>query len=290
MSVQMLLQGLISGLLLGFIYALISMGLSLIFGIMGVVNFAYGEFLMLGMYASYWLNLLWGLDPIFSIPISGVIMALLGIITHKLAIKRILGKPRPVLTLTTFGISILLSSLAQLLFTSDYRLITNNKIFSGCVNIAGIFVSIEKFSTGIVSFLVCFSLYLLMTKTETGKVLQAVSENKEVAALMGINSDKMFSLAWGISGACVGIAGAALSNHFYIYPTVGAAFTITVIVAVALGGFGSVSGAILGGIVIGLVQTLTGLIFDTVYKMVAVFIVYFLVLMIKPQGLFGKLL
>lgn len=281
------MQGLASGLLLGFTFALISMGISLIFGMMEMANFAYGEFLMIGMYTSYWMNVLWDVDPLFSIPISGVIMFLVAAITHKLIISRILGRPRLVQILTTFGISIFLSSLFQFFFTSDYRLITN-EILSGRFEIFGVFVSTAKVATGIISIVTCLFMYWLMSRTEIGKVLQATAENREIAALMGINSEKMFTLAWGISGACAGIAGAALSSFFYIYPLVGSVFSLTAFVAVTLGGFGSIPGAILGGIIIGLVQTFSGLLFDPIYKMVAVFGVYFLVLMIKPQGLFGR--
>jgi len=287
MSTGMLLQGLVSGLLLGSVFALISMGLSLIFGMMEIVNFAYGEFLMIGMYVSYWMNSLWNIDPLFSIPISGIFMFLVGAITHKLIISKILGRPMLVQILTTFGLSIFLSSLVQFFFKSDYHLITN-KILSGRWEIYGVFITTAKAATAIVSIAACLFMYWLMTRTEIGKVLEAIAENKDVATLMGINSEKMFIFAWGISGACVGIAGAALSNHFYIYPTVGAAFSLTAFVAVALGGFGSVRGAILGGLIIGLVQTFGGLLFDPIYKMVIVFGVYFLILMVKPQGLFGR--
>jgi branched-chain amino acid transport system permease protein len=287
MTIDILIQGLSSGLLLGFVFALISMGLSLIWGMMEIVNFAYGEFLMIGMYTSYWMNILWDVDPFFSVPISGVIMFFVGAITHKLVIRRILGRPMLVQILATFGISMFLSSLVMFFFTSDYLLITN-KILTGRFEIFGAFISTEKFATGIVSIVVCLFMYWLISKTEFGKVLQAVTEDKEVSALMGINSEKMYTLAWGMSGACAGIAGAALSSYFYIYPTVGSVFSLTAFVAVALGGFGSISGSILGGIIIGLIQTFSGLLFDPIYKMVAVFGVYFIVLMIKPRGLFGR--
>jgi len=287
MNIGMLIQGLSDGLLLGSVYALISMGLSLIFGMMEIVNFAYGEFLMMGMYISYWMNILWGVDPFFSIPISAVIMFLVGVITHKLIISRILGRPMLVQILTTFGISIFLSSLAQFFFSSNYRLITD-KILTGRFEIFGVFISTAKVATGIVSIVTCLFMYWLISRTEIGKVFQAIAEEREVTGLFGIDSEKMFALAWGISGACAGIAGAALSSYFYVYPLVGSVFCLTIFVAVALGGFGSVSGAILGGIIIGLVQTFGGLLFDPVYKMVSVFGVYFLVLMIKPQGFFGR--
>jgi len=287
MNVNLLAQGLVSGFSLGLVFALIATGLSLIFGIMEIVNFAHGEFLMMGMYTSYWMSILWKIDPLFSIPIAGALMFLVGVINHKLIIRRIIGKSMLSQILTTFGLQILLASLAQFFFTSDYRLITD-KILDGRIQIGSIYISTAQVVTGIISAILCISIYLLMSKTEIGKALQATAEDRDAAALVGIDCEKMFSLAWGISGACAGIAGAALSNIFYIYPTVGSAFSLTVFVAVALGGFGSVSGAIFGGIIIGIVQTLGGLIFPTAYKMVVVYSVYFIILMIKPQGLFGR--
>jgi len=287
MDASLLMQGVVSGFSLGLVFALICIGLSLIFGMMEIVNFAHGEFLMIGMYTSYWMNIMWKIDPLFSIPIAGALMFLVGVITHKLIIRRILGKSMLSQILTTFGLQILLASLAQFFFTSDYRLVTD-KILDGRIKIGNIFVSTAQIATGIISAILCIFIYLIMSKTEIGKALQATAEDREAAAIVGINCEKMYSLAWGISGACAGIAGAALSNVFYIYPTVGSAFSLTAFVAVALGGFGSVSGAIFGGIIIGLIQTLGGLVFPTEYKMVVVYAVYFIVLMIRPQGLFGR--
>jgi len=287
MEASVLIQGVVSGFFLGLVFALICIGLSLIFGMMEIVNFAHGEFLMMGMYTSYWLNIMWKIDPLFSLPIAGTLMFLVGIVTHKLIIHRILGKSMLSQILTTFGLQILLVSVAQFFFTGDYRLITD-KILDGRIKIGSVYISSAQVVTGIISAILCIFIYLLMSKTEIGKALQATAEDREAAGLVGIDSEKMFSLAWGISGACAGIAGAALSNIFYIYPTVGSAFSLTAFVAVALGGFGSVPGAIFGGIIIGLLQTLGGLIFPTAYKMVVVYSVYFIILMIKPQGLFGR--
>jgi len=287
MDTNLLMQGVISGFSLGLIFALIGIGLSIIFGMMEIVNFAHCEFLMIGMYTSYWMNIIWKIDPLFAIPVAGGLMFLVGIITHKLIIRRILGRSMLSQILTTFGLQVFLVSLAQFFFTSDYRLITDN-ILNSRITVGNVYISSAEVATGIISSIVCIFIYLLMTKTEIGKALQATAEDREAAALVGIDSEKMFSLAWGMSGACAGIAGAVLSNSFYIYPSVGSAFSLTIFVVVALGGFGSILGAIFAGIIIGLVQTLGGLIFDPVYKMVIVYAVYFLVLMVKPMGLFGR--
>jgi len=287
MSTTMLLQGVISGLLLGFVFALVSIGLTLIFGIMELVNFAYGEFLMIGMYTSYLLSVYWNIDPVFLIPIVAAFVALVGAATHKVIISKVLRKSMLPQILSTFGLSVFLVSLSQFLFTADYRLVENT-IFDGRFEIAGVFIPAAQVFGGIISILLCLFVLWFMSRTELGKALRAVSEDREAAALVGINTEKLFIVAWGISGACAGIAGVVLSKIFYIYPSVGSVFSLTAFVIVALGGFGSIFGAIVGGIIIGLIQTLSGLVFPPIYKMVVVYGFYFLVLMIKPKGLFGK--
>ena len=288
MNATMFIQAILSGILFGFVYALISVGLSLIVGMMGLVNFAHGDFLMLGMYISFWGFTCFRIDPVFSIPIAGTLLFFYGVFVHKTVIRRLLGKPPLSRVFATFGLSIIMASTAQFFFSSDFRLITDATLVSGKIRLGDIFIPKTQIFAAFVSCAAFLIIYWIMMKTEVGKAMRATAEDRDAAALVGIDSEKMYTLAWGLSGASVGVAGAVLSNIFYVFPTVGTVFSFTAMVAVALGGFGSIPGALVGGILIALIQMLGGLLIDPVFKMVLVFITYFCVLVIRPQGLFGK--
>ncbi len=287
MTPTILVQALVSGLLMGFVFALIAMGLSLLYGMLGLVNFAHGDFLMVAMYVSFWLFTLWGLDPLFSIPVAGLLLFCFGIFIHKTMIRRLLSQISLARAFATFGLSVFLSSLMQFFFSADYRMIRGS-MMSETLKVGSVFIPMAQITAAVVSFLACGGIWWLMNRTETGKAMRATAENRDAAALVGIDSEKMYCLAWGVSAGSVGIAGAVLADIFYIYPTVGTVFSFTAMVTVALGGFGSIPGAFVGGLIIGVVQTFTGLFFDPVYKMVVVFSMYFLVLIFRPRGLFGK--
>ena len=287
MTPTILVQALVSGLLMGFVFALIAMGLSLLYGMLGLVNFAHGDFLMVAMYVSFWLFTLWGLDPLFSIPVAGLLLFCFGIFIHKTMIRRLLNQISLARAFATFGLSVFLSSLMQFFFSADYRMIRGS-MMSETLKVGNVFIPMAQITAAVVSFLACVSIWWLMNRTETGKAMRATAENRDAASLVGIDSEKMYCLAWGVSAGSVGIAGAVLADIFYIYPTVGTVFSFTAMVTVALGGFGSIPGAFVGGLIIGVVQTFTGLFFDPVYKMVVVFSMYFLVLIFRPRGLFGK--
>ncbi len=287
MTVEIIVQTIISGILMGFIYALIAAGLSLIFGLMEIVNFAHGEFMMISMYTAFWLFMLFGLDPIFSIPLCALLLFLVGVATHHGIIKHILHAPMLVQLTATFGLAIFLRSLAQFLWTPDFRAITN-PIASGRVEILGIFLGIPQIVASAGCILAFALLYGFINYTETGLALQATAQDREAASLMGIRTDRMYALGWGIGSACVGVAGALLSNYYFIFPEVGLLFALIAYVAVAMGGFGSIIGALLAGVLIGLIEALGGLLIDPAFKYVVIFTVYLGVVIVRPQGLFGR--
>jgi len=292
--VETLLQAIASGVLIGLVYALISVGLSLIFGLMEIVNFAHGEFLMLAMFASFWFHLLWGLDPLVSLPLVAILLGLVGLVTNRLVIAQIIRAPMLAQIFATFGLGLFLRSLAQFLWTPDFRLIQNpwlSRLFGGRVEIvSGVFVGVPQVAAALLAAVAFAALYLFITRTKTGLALQAVAEDKETAALMGINSQRMFDLGWVLGSACVGIAGAALASFYYIYPEVGGTFALIAYVVVALGGFGSVPGALVAGLVVGLVEILSPVMLGIApsLKYAVVFTVYLLVVLIRPQGLMGR--
>jgi branched-chain amino acid transport system permease protein len=286
-STEVLLQGLLNGLLMGCIYALIAAGLSLIFGLMEIVNFAHGEFLMLAMYTAFWTYTLFALDPIFSVPICAGVLFVLGVLTHKGIIRRILGAPMLAQIFATFGLGIFLRAAAQFLWTPDFRQIAR-PLVQGPVRLFGISVGLPQLVASGASLLAFAFLYWFISKTETGAALEATAQDRQAASLMGIDTERMFTLGWGISSACVGVAGAFIASFFYVFPYVGSLFALIAYVTVALGGFGSITGSLVAGILIGVIEVMAGLLIAPAFKYVAVFLIYLIVVLIRPQGLFGK--
>ena len=287
MTLEIILQAVASGLMMGLIYALIAAGLSLIFGLMEIVNFAHGEHLMLSMFSSFWLWTLLGLDPLVSIPITVLLLAVSGILTHYFLIRHILKAKMLVQICATFGLSIFLRSLAQFLWTPDFRNV-DKPFLEGRVEIANIFIGQPQLYASLVCLISFFLLYIFVTKTETGLALQATAQDRKAAEVLGIPSNRMFALGWAIGLGCVGIAGGMMSNYFFIFPDVGMNFALFAFVAVALGGFGSILGCLYAGVIIGLVESLGGLLIDPSFKLLYVFAIYLIVVIYKPQGLFGR--
>ena len=287
MDFELIIQCIISGLLMGFVYSLIAVGLCLIWGLMEIVNFAHGDFLMFSMFSAFWTYTLFSLDPLLSLPLCTALLFIIGYLTYKGIISRIIHAPFLAQLITTFGLGIFLRSFAQFLWSGNYRTIDNPWV-KGRLEVGGIFIGLPQLVASAMAVIAFGFLYWFINRTETGKALQATSEDKEAAALVGINSDRMFALGWGIGAACVGVAGALLANFFYIFPDVGLPFGLIAFVAVALGGFGSITGAFIAGAVIGLVETLSGLLIFPAFKYIAVFIIYLIVVIIKPRGLFGR--
>jgi branched-chain amino acid transport system permease protein len=281
-----LAQTLLSGVLMGLIFSLVAVGLTLIWGIMEIVNFAHGDFLMSGMYISYWMYVLWGVDPLLSLPVSAVLLFVLGVVAYRLVIRRILGAPMLIQIFATFGMMILMRYVAFYFFKPNYRSIQQT-LLSGNIDLGGVYLSIPQLAAAIGAFLTTGAVYVLIHRTRVGGALQATAEDREAAALMGIDTDRMFTLAWGIGAATAGIAGSLLSTFFYIFPEVGGIFGLIAFVAVTLGGFGNVAGAFVAGILIGVVEAMAGYLYDPALKTVFVYLLFLGVLFFRPQGLLG---
>jgi len=287
MTIEILLQSVISGILMGFVYALIAAGLSLIFGLMEIVNFAHGEFLMLAMFGAFWGWALWSVDPLVSLPLTTLALFVLGVLTYKGIIRWILGGPMLAQIFATFGLAIFLRSGAQFLFGVDFRLIQNPWV-QGRISLGGLFIGLPQLTASVAALIAFGSLYWFLTRTETGLALQATAQDRQAASLMGINTERMFALGWGIGSACVGVAGSLLAIFFYVFPDVGATFALLAYVTVALGGFGNVPATLLAGMIVGLVEVLGGLLIAPALKYAIVFLLYLIVVLVRPQGLFGK--
>jgi branched-chain amino acid transport system permease protein len=287
MTAEVLLQGIVSGLLMGLVYALIAAGLSLIFGLMEIVNFAHGEFLMLAMFSTYWAWALWRLDPIVSLPLTAAALFLLGVATYFGLIRWIIGAPMLAQIFATFGLAIFLRSAAQALWGVDFQLV-KDPLIQGRISLGGLFIGLPQLAASVGALLAFVFLHWFISRTEMGLALQATAQDRQAASLMGINTQRMFALGWGIGAACVGVAGALLTIFFYVFPDVGSSFALLAYVTVALGGFGNVPGTLVAGVVVGLIETLSGLLIAPALKYVAVFLVYLLVVLWRPQGLFGR--
>jgi len=287
MTAEVLLQGIVSGLLMGLVYALIAAGLSLIFGLMEIVNFAHGEFLMLAMFSTYWAWALWRLDPIVSLPLTAAALFLLGVATYFGLIRWIIGAPMLAQIFATFGLAIFLRSAAQALWGADFQLV-KDPLIQGRISLGGLFIGMPQLAASVGALLAFVFLNWFISRTETGLALQATAQDRQAASLMGINTQRMFALGWGIGAACVGVAGALLTIFFYVFPDVGSSFALLAYVTVALGGFGNVPGTLVAGVVVGLIEVLGGLLIAPALKYVAVFLIYLLVVLWRPQGLFGR--
>jgi branched-chain amino acid transport system permease protein len=254
---------------------------------MDIVNFAHGEFLMLSMYLSYFLHALLGWDPLAALPVNAGALFLLGAAVYLLLIRRVLKAPMLAQIFATFGLGVFLQNLAVFLFRPDFRTVGETWL-SGRLSMGGIFISRPQLAAALGAIVTTGALFWLLARTEIGRALRATAEDRQAAALMGIDPNRMFALAWGLGAACVGVAGALLSTFYYIFPQVGAVFALVAYVAVALGGFGSVAGAFIGGIIIGAVESLAGVFIAPAIKNAFVFAIYLAVVILRPRGLLGK--
>ena len=280
-------QALISGILIGGVYALIGIGLTIIFGVMRVINFAHGELLMLGMYVTFYLFTLAHIDPFLSILITAPVMFVFGALLQKTIINRVLDALPQNQILLTIGIGLILSNSVMLAFTSDYKILTT-RYSSSSFNILGISVSTPLLISFAITVAITAALYWFLLKTDTGQAIRATAQDREAARLMGINVGRMSIIAFGLGSALAGAAGALISPTYYIFPQVGSIFTLKAFVITVLGGMGSVIGATLGGVLIGMAESIGGLYFGSGWKDVVVFVLFLLVLLFKPAGLLGK--
>jgi branched-chain amino acid transport system permease protein len=284
---EVFLQSVVSGVLVGGVYALIGIGLTLIFGVMRVINFAHGELLMVGMYLTYYVFTLLGIDPFLSIVIVIPVMFLFGVVLQRVLIQRVLDALPQNQILLTIGLGLILSNTVMLIFTADYKILSTS-YSSGSVMLAGISVSEPLFVSFLITAAITAALYLFLLKTDVGQAIRATAQDREAAQLMGVNVRRMGLLAFGIGSALAGTAGALISPTYYIFPQVGSAFTLKAFVIVVLGGMGSIIGATLGGIIIGTVESLAASYVSSGLKEIFVYVLFLFVLLVKPSGLLGK--
>jgi branched-chain amino acid transport system permease protein len=282
-----LVQVIVGGLLLGAIYALFSSGLTLVWGMMNIVNFAHGDFVMLGMYVAFVVYTLLGAGPLLGAPLAALVLATLGVIVYFGMIREIMKGPMLAQILGTFGLALLLRYSVFWWFGANFLTLPQN-IVGGTYVIAGLRIEASRFLAGAVALLVTLGLHLLLTRTTLGSKMLAVAEDSTAAQLMGIRPDTMQAIAWAIAAGATGLAGALIATFFYIVPTVGETLSIVAFVTVSLGGFGSVPGALAAGLLIGVIESLSGYLIGAAYKDIVVYSLFLGFLWFRPQGLMGR--
>ena len=281
------LQSLLSGILTGGVYALAGIGMSLVFGVMNISNFAHGDLMMLGMYLAYFAFTLLHIDPYLSLLLIIPTAFLFGFLIEKVFIHRIIHHPHQNQILLTIGLGLIMSNTALLAFTSDPKILTTS-YSSSAVNIGGISLSVPLLLSFAITAGITGILFLFLSKTTTGLALWATSQNREAAQLMGINVAKMSAIAFGLGTALAATAGALIAPVYYIHPLAGHTFLLKAFTICVLGGLGSVVGAGVGGIIIGIVESMSSTYLSSDWKDVVVFIIFLMVLLLRPQGLLGK--
>jgi len=283
-----LVQVIVGGLLLGAVYALFSSGLTLVWGMMNVVNFAHGDFVMLGMYVALMVYTLLGGGPLLGAPLAIVLLATLGIIVYFGLIRDVMKGPMLAQILGTFGLALLLRYSVFWWFGANFNTLPANLV-GGTIDQFGIRIEASRLLAGVVALAVTLGLHLLLTRTSLGSKMLAVAEDSTAAQLMGIRPDSMQAIAWGIAAGATGLAGALIANFFYIVPTVGETLGIVAFVTVSLGGFGSVPGALVAGLLIGVIESMSAYLIGAVYKDIVVYTLFLGFLWFRPQGLMGKM-
>lgn len=272
--------------MLGGIYALISIGLTMIFGVVKIINFAHGELIMLAMYGTYWLFHTYGLDPYLSCLVIIPLFFLFGVLLQRSVINPIVKAPHVAQIFATVGLSIIFQNLALLVWKADYRTV-QTEYLGNIVKLGGVQLGLTRVIAFLVTVLVSIALFYFLNRTFLGKAIRAVSQDSEAARLMGIKESRIQMIAFGIGSACAGLAGVLLMPIFYVFPTVGSYFVTTAFAVVVLGGMGSMTGALIGGLIIGCVEALAGYFGATGLKEVFYFLIFLGILFIKPSGLLG---
>ena len=286
MNAAVLLSSLANGVMLGGLYALVALGLTLIFGVMKIINFAHGALMMWAMYASFWLAKLGGVDPYLSLLITLPLGFGAGYAIQRAVITPVLEAPEHNQLLMTLGLALFLENLALLAFKADPRTLLVPYSHTA-IALGPVLLGLPRLLAFAGALAATLLLFLFLKLTVLGKALRAAAEERDGAALVGIPVRRVYAVAFGIGTACVTAAGAMALPFFYVSPDVGSTFVITAFVVVVLGGMGSFAGALAGGLLVGIVESLGGLFFHGSLAQIGIFALFILVLLLKPSGLLG---
>mgnify|MGYP001282443917 FL=1 len=282
------LQVLTNGLMLGGLFAIVSIGLTLIFGIVKVINFAHGEYLMVGMYLTFLLATGLHVHPYLTVAAVAPLLFVLGALTQRFLIQPLMSaRDEHVQIFATVGLSTALMNLALLVFGADIASTPSSGLRTS-VHLGPVRILLGQAVIFVVSIALVAALHWYLQRTQTGRAIRAVAQNRDAAQLMGINVNWIYILTFGIGAACVGLAASLVAPLYPTQPTSGTYFVLIAFVVVVLGGLGSIGGAFLGAMVIGLIDSLSGFYIGSDLREVAVFGVFLLILILRPSGLFGR--
>jgi branched-chain amino acid transport system permease protein len=287
---QSLAQNLVFGLLVGALYGLVALGLSLIFGVTKFLNVAHGELLMFGGYATFWAFSLLGLDPFLTIPLTVVFLLLIGAVLYMLVFSRTANLPEETkiknTLLVAFGLSVILQNLALRFWTADERGITTS--YAGVAfTVLGVRFPLVRVASLVVAVIFLIALQVFLKKTYTGKAIRATVQNWEAASLMGIDTHKVYLLSFAMGAALAGVAGTLVTVNYSIQPAMGLGWTMKALIVMVLGGLGNIPGTFIGGLILGVTESATSFFISSNYREVAGLVLFILVLIFRPQGLFG---
>ena len=272
---------------MGGVYALVSIGLTIIFGVMRIINFAHGEFLMLAMYATFWLFSLTGLDPYFSVFLVAPLMFIVGVVAYRLILHKIIDASELAHVFATLGLSIALQGLALFFWQADFRSVPT-PYSTKLISLGPMFVSLSRLVVLLVAIATIVGLSFFLKKTFTGKAIRAATQNRVSAQLMGVNLNHIYMITFGLGAMTLGIAGAVLMPVYEVFPTIGGLFVLVTFVVVILGGLGSIAGALVGGLIIGLIESISGFFLAPALKEAVYFVIFVFILLLRPAGIFGK--
>ena len=283
-------QTLVFGILVGALYGLVALGLSLVFGVTKLLNVAHGELLMVGGFVSFWAFSVYGVSPFLTIPISMVVLFLLGAFLYKLIFARTVKLPEETkiknTLLVAFGLSIILQNLALRLWTADERGISTQFLRTS-FTLLGIRFPVVRLANLVIAVFFLVALTLFLRKTYMGKAIRATVQNWEAAYLMGIDIHKVYLLSFAIGAALAGVAGTLVALNFSIQPNMGLNWTLKALIVMVLGGLGSIPGTFIGGLVLGVTESATSFFISSNYREIAGLVLFLLVLIFRPQGLLG---
>ncbi|MFT4116134.1 branched-chain amino acid ABC transporter permease [Bradyrhizobium sp.] len=277
----------LSGLFIGGVYALISVGLTLVFGVLRVVNFAHGEYLTIAMYLTYFMFQRGGIDPFVASVAVVPLMFILGLVTERLLIRPTLEAPHVVQVFVTFALSLFLQNLMLSMFTSDFRSIRTSYSTSA-FQIGPLYVSWLRVAVFVVALALAGGVAAFLKYTYTGNAIRATAQDRRSARLVGINVDRIYAVTFALGCALVGAAGILLSPLFAVNPYTGADMILISFVIVVLGGMGSIAGAVIAGLLIGMVESFTGYFAGGELKQLVYFVLFMIVLAVRPNGIFGR--
>jgi branched-chain amino acid transport system permease protein len=291
MNLVPIVQNLVFGLFVGSLYGIAAVGLSLVFGVQKVLNVAHGSLIMLGGYATFWIFTWYGVDPFLAIALTGPLMFAFGLALYLGLFRFVtrLGEEERIKNslLISFGLTLILENVAIRLWTADDRAVTSSYAGEG-LTIEGVAFPYTRLASLIVAAVGVFALNMFLTRSFAGKAIRATSEDWEAASLMGINVQRTYILAFAMGTALAGIAGALVSVSYLVSPSIGLGWTLKALVVVVLAGMGSVSGAFFAGILLGLAEALSIYIFGASYREIVGLVLFVMVLLVRPQGLFGR--